>query len=111
MYRKQSSLNKQRLAAVVLALAASGIAFADDSSMSRWTGDSYAYFNDLDYRAGNFNIARSPRTPEQDAMASRAAQSMAGSSVDKSDKVDGVTMARRPVRRTIISPFRNDTGE
>jgi hypothetical protein len=44
MSRKQYSLSKQ-LAAAALALGASGLALADDSSMSRFGGDSYAYFN------------------------------------------------------------------
>jgi hypothetical protein len=47
--------------ALALGLAASGAALADDSSMSRLTGDSYAYFNNLDYHAGSFNTARAPQ--------------------------------------------------
>ena len=35
--------------------------FADDSSMSRLTGDSYAFFNNLDYHLGGFNTARAPQ--------------------------------------------------
>lgn len=47
--------------ALALGLAATGVAFADDSSMSRLTGDSYAYFNDLDYHPGGFNTPRAPQ--------------------------------------------------
>jgi hypothetical protein len=45
MSRKTYSLNKQLLVATALAIGASGVALADDSSMSRFGGDSYAYFN------------------------------------------------------------------
>ena len=45
MFRKQHSLSKQLAVAVALALGASGVALADGNSMSRFGGDSYAYFN------------------------------------------------------------------
>jgi hypothetical protein len=45
MSRKQYSLSKQLVVATTLALGASGVALADDSSMSRFGGDSYNYFN------------------------------------------------------------------
>ena len=45
MSRKQYSLSKQLVAAAALALGASGVAVADDNSMSRFGGDSYTYFN------------------------------------------------------------------
>src|SRR5258708_252496 len=45
MSRKAYSLSKQVVMATALALGASSIALADDSSMSRLGGDSYAYFN------------------------------------------------------------------
>ena len=45
MSRKPSSLDKQLVVAAALALGASSVAVADDSSMSRFGGDSYAYFN------------------------------------------------------------------
>ena len=38
-------LNQQLVVAAALALGASSVALADDSSMSRFGGDSYAYFN------------------------------------------------------------------
>jgi hypothetical protein len=38
-------LNKQWVLAAALALGASSVALADDSSMSRFGGESYAYFN------------------------------------------------------------------
>ena len=45
MSRKPYSLSKQLVVATALALGTSGVALADDSSMSRFGGDSYAYFN------------------------------------------------------------------
>jgi hypothetical protein len=45
MFRKPYSLSKQLVVATALALGTSGVALADDSSMSRFGGDSYAYFN------------------------------------------------------------------
>ena len=56
MSRKQYSLTKQLVVATALALGASGVALADDSSMSRFGGDSYAYFNQPVLR----NTAASP---------------------------------------------------
>jgi hypothetical protein len=45
MSRKPHSLSKQFVLATALALGASSVALADDSSMSRIGGDSYTYFN------------------------------------------------------------------
>jgi hypothetical protein len=45
MSRKPYSLSKQLVVATALAFGTSGVALADDSSMSRFGGDSYAYFN------------------------------------------------------------------
>ena len=45
MSRKPYSLSKQLVVATALALGTSGVALADDSSMSPFTGDSYKYFN------------------------------------------------------------------
>ena len=45
MHRKPYSLSKQLVVATALALGASGVALADGSSMSRFGGDSYTYFN------------------------------------------------------------------
>jgi hypothetical protein len=46
MFRKTYSLSKQMVAATALALGASSVALADDNSMSRWGGESYAAFNE-----------------------------------------------------------------
>ncbi len=45
MFHKSHLLNKQLVVATALALGASGIALADDSSMNPFIGDSYKYFN------------------------------------------------------------------
>ena len=45
MYRKPYSVSKQLAVAMALALGASSVALADDNSMSRWGGESYAAFN------------------------------------------------------------------
>ena len=53
MSRNQYSMSKQLAVATALAFGASGVALADDSSLSRFGGDSYAYFN-------NQSIDKSP---------------------------------------------------
>ena len=45
MSRKQFSLSKQLVVAAALALGASGVALADDNSMTRFGGESYAAFH------------------------------------------------------------------
>ena len=45
MFRKTYSVSRQMLAATALALGASSVVLADDNSMSRWGGESYAAFN------------------------------------------------------------------
>ena len=45
MFRKSYSLSKQLVLAASLAIGATGAALADDSSMSRFGGDSYRSFN------------------------------------------------------------------
>jgi hypothetical protein len=81
-----------------LALGAS-FAFADDSSMSRLTGDSYAYFNNLDYHAGGFNTPRAPQG-EQPAGVAKA---------PVKDKTAKREAADRPAPR-LRSIFHDDGG-
>ena len=101
MYRNKRFLAKS-LAAAVVGLSAYGLAFADDSSMSMWTGDSYAFFNGLDHSAGRFNVARAPRVQDSmTAKASAAAQDM---------QAHGATAAQRSSKGGATNPFRNDTG-
>jgi hypothetical protein len=60
MSRKQFSPSKQLMLATALAFGASGVALADDSSMSPFTGDSWAYFNG-NQNLGQANQAGAPR--------------------------------------------------
>ena len=71
MSRSHSVIRQSLIAAATLAFAASGAALADDS-MSRLTGDSYAYFNGLDHSPGHFNVARAPEAaPMRDPVAKK----------------------------------------
>ena len=103
MSRKHFNLCTPLLAAGAFALLASGHALADDNSMSQWTGESYAYFNNLDYSLGKFNVARAPRT--LDAMVAGTAMPAMPHVQDRA-----VTPAIRPLRSTLPTPFRDDTG-
>ena len=63
MFRKPYSLSKQLVVATALALGASSVALADDSSMNPFTGDSYKYFNG---GLGQFNrpvVSNAPAAP------------------------------------------------
>lgn len=103
MFRKHLQSRMQLVAVATLALGASGAAFGDDSSMSVLTGDSYAYFNNLDYHLGGFNTPRSPQPKEQDA----------GAKVGKSEPAQverRIKLTDRHVQIALPSPFRDDTG-
>ena len=91
----------QLAVAAALALAASAAA-ADDSSMSVLTGDSYAFFNDLDYNPGRFNTARAPRAADRDVAKMPRK--------DRRDAAAPTLLAGRPLRGELRSPFRDDTG-
>src|ERR1700693_2795422 len=77
MFRKPYSLSKQLVVATALALGTSGIALADDSSMSRFGGDSYAYFNQPVPR----NAAASPtwRQSHPNGLSDRELQALSSS--------------------------------
>ena len=65
------SMLKSVVAATVLAAAVSGIARADDNSMSRFGGDSYAYFNNavVDKAPSAWRQANPNGVPEQQLQA------------------------------------------
>ncbi|HEY1328178.1 MAG TPA: hypothetical protein VGI14_14645 [Casimicrobiaceae bacterium] len=110
MSRQHTFVRRTAFLAAFAALAASTAAFADDSSMSVWTGDSYAYFNGLDYSLGKFNVARGPS--KATLLAHR--QVMAGDSVIDVEHAAAVGPAAAPgapVRKTLRNPFRDDTGQ
>ena len=91
-----------KLACAAALASCASFALADDSSMSVLTGDSYAFFNHLDYSAGRFNTARAPQTQERDAVVEmpRKAPALAD---------EPIMLAGRP-GVTLRSPFRDDTG-
>ena len=87
--------------ALVLGLAASGAAFADDNSMSRLTGDSCAYFNNLDFHAGGFNTARAVQSDPPTEMAKAPEKSKA--------KPTPSSVSSRPAA-ALPNPIRNSEG-
>ena len=90
------------IVAVALALGASA-ALADDSSMSVLTGDSYAYFNRLDYNPGGFNTARAtPAAPDRDTAMRRPQKTPAVAEKP-------TLLAGRP-QISLPSPFSDDKG-
>lgn len=101
MNRKHTSLHHRLIAATALALCASA-AIADDNSMSVLTGDSYAYFNNLDYNSGKFNTARAAGMQDRGI-----AMKMPRKPGDVADKP--IMLADRP-RLSLPSPFRDDKG-
>ena len=101
MYHKHRRLYPRIVVAAALALGAS-VAIADDSSMSVLTGDSYAFFNDLDYNPGKFNTARAPAMPDRDT-AMKVPQKL------RDDGGKPILLADRP-RISLPSPFRDDKG-
>jgi len=103
MSRRQASIKKSLGVAAALAVVASGAAFADDNSMSRWTGDSYAHFNNLDYNPGRFNTARAPEVPNQ--VATTKLRDM-----EPHKRERPVMLADRPYKTIPTNPFRDDTG-
>ena len=111
MYRK---FTKTRLIATAALTLCASIAFADDSSMSVLSGDSYAYFNQLDYRPGGFNVARTRHAPTNDA-AIKAPQPKERDAAMKMPQAphhadDGpIMLADRP-RISLPSPFNDNKG-
>jgi hypothetical protein len=90
------------IALAALATAASGTAFADDNSMSRLTGDSYAFFNNLDFSPGKFNTARVSQADKQTEMAKAG------------NNKEGAAREQRPATErkssAVSTVFRSDTG-
>jgi hypothetical protein len=102
MSRNNRLIVKSLAAAAIVGLSAYGLAFADDSSMSMWTGDSYAFFNNLDNNPGHFNTAR---------VAPKATESVAKTPAKTQDAGDRhAMMTHRTLTGTATNPFRNDTG-
>jgi hypothetical protein len=82
MSRKQYySLGQQFVVATALALGASGVALADGSSMSRFGGDSYAYFNQP---AGNVAAVAGWRQSHPNGLTERELQAVSASDLSAS---------------------------
>src|SRR5947209_6174205 len=102
MSRNRNSIRFQLAACAAFVMCAAGVAQADDNSMSQWTGDSYAFFNNLDYSLGKFNTAHAPQADGHAPIAISPRRD------DKTDK--RVLLATRPATGTRISPFSDDKG-
>src|SRR6266498_2558601 len=91
MSRKPYTLSKQLVVAAALALGASSVALADDSSMSRFGGDSYAYFNQPMLR----NAAASPtwRQSHPNGLTEQELQALSSSSLAMWQKQNGSGVA------------------
>ena len=109
MSRKPYSLSKQLVVATALALGTSGVALADDSSMSRFGGDSYAYFNQPMLR----NTAASPtwRQSHPNGLTDHELQALSASSLaiwqvpngsanTATASIDKATVAQIPSKET-----------
>jgi hypothetical protein len=103
MFRKHLQSRVQLVAVATLVIGASSGALADDNSMSVLTGDSYAYFNNLDYRSGHFNVARAPQAQREDPVATTPRREPA-----RTERP--IMLAAPPKGLTQISPFRDNTG-
>jgi hypothetical protein len=103
MFRRPQTVRNAVLVAATLSLTAPGAAFADDSSIARLTGDSYAYFNNLDYSVGKFNVERAPRTQDGSTVAKSPAKMPANSDPAM------MSSARREADKS-TSPIRDDRG-
>jgi len=99
MSRKSYSVTRQLAVAVALSLGASGVALADGSSMSRFGGESYAYFNQPIVRSA----AASPnwRQSHRNGMTDAELQALSSSSLAASDfQVDHPVIASAPADTT-----------
>ena len=79
MCRKQSSASGKLVVATALALAASGVAIADDNSTSRFGGDGYAYFNQPMH--GNAAVIAAWRQDHPNGLSNRELQAASSSSL------------------------------
>lgn len=95
-----------RCTVVAMALGVSGAALAGDNSMSRLTGESYAYFNGLDYVPGGFDVAAAKSLQTTAEAPARPAEA-------KSQPTHAVMLAHRTPRGPAIMPppiFDDNTG-
>ena len=121
---KRNPIAKPMIVATALALAPLA-ANADDSSMSALTGDSYAYFNRLEFRLGQFNrsdartmVAGDPAQPSATPQGRTRLPVLLAGPMPSRMKLPADAMKAAPrddaastngVR--VLSPFRDDTGQ
>ena len=79
MSRKEYSFGKRLAVAAAFALCASSAAMADDSSMSRLGGDSYAYFNHQPVVRGNATAITAWRESHPNGLTERELQALSSS--------------------------------
>jgi hypothetical protein len=79
MFRKEYSFSRKLVVAMALALAASGVAIADDNSTSRFGGDGYAYFNQP--MRGNAAVIAAWRQDHPNGLSNRELQAASSSSL------------------------------
>jgi hypothetical protein len=79
MFRRNYSLGNRVLMAAALALGASSAAMADDSSMGRFGGDSYAYFNNQPVVRGNAAGITAWRQSHPNGLTERELQALSSS--------------------------------
>ena len=103
MSRKPFCTCNTLVAVAIAAFSATGTAFADDGSMSRLTGDSYAFFNNLDYSLGKFNTPRVPQAGGRDASAK-------GASKTGRDGESPMVSSTRPQAAKPADAIRDDRG-
>jgi len=103
MSRKPFCTRNTLVAMAIAALSATATAFADDGSMSRLTGDSYAFFNNLDYSLGKFNTPRPPNAEGRDAITK-------GPSKIGRDGESPMVSSTRPPATKPTGPIRDDRG-
>ena len=101
---RKAAIRRAAFAVAALAVTSSSLVFADDNSMSRLTGDSYAFFNNLDYNPGKFNTAKAPAN-EGDSAVAKAGKD----TVKDTGKVEKGRTSPRP-SSAASTLFRNDAG-
>ena len=105
MSRPNVSLSKQILVASALALGATGVTLADDSSRNPATGDSHAS-SDGGQNLGNCNVSRAPRVQAANASVER---------IKKEDELtpeQKIRLARAALTVTLVRLFSDSmTGQ
>ena len=79
MSSREYAVGKRLGIAAAFALCASGAAMADDSSMSRFGGDSYAYFNDQPVVRGKATAIAAWRESHPNGLTERELQALSSS--------------------------------